>query len=525
MKRVWIAYTAILVVLTLSIIAYVQLFRTPELSPSELDEILINWDIITKENWSPWVMQDGESRWDPAAGYHTWIRSLDPDLTVWEGLLPFARSYEQLMLEDGVEDLYGLPFDSKYWITIREWHIEHRDEINELTQVLNRPYFGVPRTDNREDLWMSIDTPEALDQRAGTTPINLYNSLFRQLRPFVRAQFVVREAALVELSEGDTERFIELIGKILESNRHYMEFPDPSDQNLMLTVFNGVLDSVLWGLEFHSEQFTDSHLVQLDTIISAHLPDGLIAEGSILLTEDILRRKATSGGGYGPARELLHGFSDGHMPVERFSEVSSIPTDELKPSMQQAMLDMYRKIRYASERSSLPWDGNTTNLREALPNGKSVNRLLGLMSKYYVGYHNSYADRYLTTNQFAIGTRTTIALYRHKLMHGQFPSSIDGVDEVFLRFEPIDHFTNEPLKLRLSENTPVVYSVGPDRIDDGGEQIHRVMYGTSIRTMLRNPDWISNEEADARRMNEAEALTGDFVIYPVPRDDPFEDDE
>ena len=147
------------------------------------------------------------------------------------------------------------------------------------------------------------------------------------------------------------------------------------------------------------------------------------------------------------------------------------------------------------------------------------------MSKYYVGYHNSYADRYLTTNQFAIGTRTTIALYRHKLMHGQFPSSIDGVDEVFLRFEPIDHFTNEPLKLRLSENTPVVYSVGPDRIDDGGEQIHRVMYGTSIRTMLRNPDWISNEEADARRMNEAEALTGDFVIYPVPRDDPFEDDE
>jgi hypothetical protein len=68
---------------------------------------------------------------------------------------------------------------------------------------------------------------------------------------------------------------------------------------------------------------------------------------------------------------------------------------------------------------------------------------------------------------------------------------------------PADRITGSPLKYRLVNGNPLVYSVGADRIDDGG----------------RMP--ISNGRPDptaaARWGTFSTIVAGDWVLYPKPR--------
>ena len=62
-------------------------------------------------------------------------------------------------------------------------------------------------------------------------------------------------------------------------------------------------------------------------------------------------------------------------------------------------------------------------------------------------------------------TQAVLALHSHHLRNGTWPAVLsDAMPEV-----PLDPFDGKPLRYRLEKNgTWVVYSIGPDRMDDGG---------------------------------------------------------
>ena len=60
-----------------------------------------------------------------------------------------------------------------------------------------------------------------------------------------------------------------------------------------------------------------------------------------------------------------------------------------------------------------------------------------------------------------------IAADRYRLDHGAFPSSLDALVPQYLDDLPLDPFDNAPLKFRLRGGDFLVYSIGPDRKDDG----------------------------------------------------------
>ncbi|HEY2584644.1 MAG TPA: hypothetical protein VGI81_02640 [Tepidisphaeraceae bacterium] len=63
---------------------------------------------------------------------------------------------------------------------------------------------------------------------------------------------------------------------------------------------------------------------------------------------------------------------------------------------------------------------------------------------------------------------TGLAADRYRLDHGSFPASLDALVPQYLDDVPIDPFDGGPLKLSVRGDECLIYSIGPDRKDDGG---------------------------------------------------------
>lgn len=65
--------------------------------------------------------------------------------------------------------------------------------------------------------------------------------------------------------------------------------------------------------------------------------------------------------------------------------------------------------------------------------------------------------------------RTSLALERYRLAHARWPDSLDQLVPRFLDAPPVDPFDGQPLRFRITDRMVIVYSIGEDKVDDGGE--------------------------------------------------------
>lgn len=63
---------------------------------------------------------------------------------------------------------------------------------------------------------------------------------------------------------------------------------------------------------------------------------------------------------------------------------------------------------------------------------------------------------------------TGVACERYRLAHDDLPQKLDDLVPEFLPRVPLDPFDRQPLRYRLTESGALLYSVGPDQLDDGG---------------------------------------------------------
>jgi len=64
--------------------------------------------------------------------------------------------------------------------------------------------------------------------------------------------------------------------------------------------------------------------------------------------------------------------------------------------------------------------------------------------------------------------RIAIALLRHRLAHDSWPLTLNDLVPKFLAAAPLDPFDGQPLRLAVVDDRASIWSVGPDRVDDGG---------------------------------------------------------
>lgn len=64
--------------------------------------------------------------------------------------------------------------------------------------------------------------------------------------------------------------------------------------------------------------------------------------------------------------------------------------------------------------------------------------------------------------------RIAIALIRFHRQHNRWPATLEEVPTKLLPKTPLDQFNGQPLRYKLQDAAPLIYSVGPDRDDDNG---------------------------------------------------------
>ncbi len=84
-------------------------------------------------------------------------------------------------------------------------------------------------------------------------------------------------------------------------------------------------------------------------------------------------------------------------------------------------------------------------------------------------------------------TRTAIALERYRLIHGNYPETLEVLTPQFMEKIPRDVINGEPLHYRLESNGQfVLYSVGWNEKDDGGQ----VVLGQNGAVKFFEGDWV-----------------------------------
>jgi hypothetical protein len=67
--------------------------------------------------------------------------------------------------------------------------------------------------------------------------------------------------------------------------------------------------------------------------------------------------------------------------------------------------------------------------------------------------------------------RVAVAMTRYRLDHGKMPTTISELVPEYLEEVPKDPFDGKDLRLVVKNNQYLIYSVGPDLVDDHGKKI------------------------------------------------------
>lgn len=143
-------------------------------------------------------------------------------------------------------------------------------------------------------------------------------------------------------------------------------------------------------------------------------------------------------------------------------------------------------------------------------------------------YYDSLRVERLTQRRDAVLAAIALELYRRK--HGTWPETLDSLVPGFLPSVPPDRFDGEPLRYRLVNGRPLLYSVGADYDDDEGRPpvARRPHTAESLATWWRPRELVEGlktgkrppmyTEEEFQSAMKREVPDGDWVLWPpAPR--------
>jgi hypothetical protein len=96
-----------------------------------------------------------------------------------------------------------------------------------------------------------------------------------------------------------------------------------------------------------------------------------------------------------------------------------------------------------------------------------LDKLLGQMNQ-------DWPVRQYWRNRAALrSAAAALAAERYRLAHGRWPESLAELVPTFMAKRPLDPYDGAPLRSRRLEDGCVIYSIGEDRHDDGGNLVRK----------------------------------------------------
>ena len=524
MKKVILIITILflLIISAAGIWAYLAFFYTKPLSQAELKDLTPDWSKATQGNWSPWFTEiDGSQTWNPTASFNQWLATIPDDQKAWPVLIDIYHANNKLF--DG--NLIGAEPGTDEWNQLTQLldQPETKATIARLTEALNRPHMGCglyTSTGQHEHDALIKHGKEDDDWNPNPDPNpSLINILLPIFGPHRNAATLLTTSAKHELINNRPDAFIEQIQAVYQSTKYADEFPFIISLLVGIAIENHAQSAITWALEHHTDQLTDAHLATFQRLIGDQSNRTLNLTGEAMSFNDSCRRIATPKGTLDPSKIGTVGGTQ--------AAPTNLPDSQLHSSFQRMLWVHNKTTNQATLRSTFDRD-------EALPSSEEIyyehEQSLNKVGKIFTDLFRPHLDKAAIRNrqhiQSSFATQLTIAIHRHKLRHGEFPDSISAIDSDLLPITPTDAFSGQLLKYKLTDAAPLIYSVGDDRIDDGGTQRWTMkdygQYGSPplLARVVSNPDWsLTKQQAAQRLKDDPESISGDWILFPTPQDD------
>ena len=318
----------------------------------------------------------------------------------------------------------------------------------------------------------------------------LISVLLPQLAEFRHAsRLLVADARCAE-EDGDFARAAADLAAIFGIARHNEENRTLIGQLVAAAVRTQASRAIVAMLEAGGERFDLDALAEL-----AHAVDSVPASslrldmaGEQLMFEDVLQRMYSD-----------DGAGDGAFIPWAFAEFSSLidgsarddgetlapialavgPLAYFAPGRRETTDQHAQWLAAIEDDSARPWWDDRRSVdrveREVLfPNGSAPSLAGGNLLLQLLLPAVSKANDNLAAQRFDLdGAAIAIALARFHAVHGAWPTSLDALVPEFLSAVPIDPETDLPYRYLLRAAGPVVWSTGPDGIDDGATAFRR----------------------------------------------------
>jgi hypothetical protein len=438
----------------------------------------------------------------------------------------------QFTEEEGTQDYPDLKPGTPGWDAAAANLKANATGLAEIRRAAKLPAMGFPLREEPDpviEAWLEgrAPTPGGIDPPASVANNPpLYEIDVVPLRFMREFGFALKFDALVAVQQGDGRRVVDNIGAMLGMGRQLR------DSEIMLADFasQGVSATGIYligtVLQRHASVLTDEHLAELAAMLEP--PSDGSNPYSVRFTMersramDVLQRMYSDDG---DGRGILLAEA-----VRKFDLMNSlaIPGGAWSTALLGPLLSAIgagraelwerfeSEFRAAERLEAMPlWERQS-----GLPKASGTQGGFQRMRTIIVEIMLISMDRPTTAGEFMLqerdAMRTALALERHRRTSGQWPATLRELVPAYLPEVPPDRYTGKALGYVLLNGQPRIYSVGVDRIDDGGRPL------TGENTGLFRI-WISPREAAARvaalQGKSAEAgeedIRGDWILWPA----------
>ncbi|MFC1735650.1 hypothetical protein ACFL1X_06000 [Candidatus Hydrogenedentota bacterium] len=349
--------------------------------------------------------------------------------------------------------------------------------------VARLPFIGVaklpePEADLSEEMLTAIEqhlvaNEEALGmlylavgEKEIRFPLNFENGMAMKLphlAPCRSAARLISMAAIYHTEKGDADEACKALESGLAIPRSLVKEPPLISQSIRIAC-NAICVEAL-ERAVNRTSFTDSQLQRLDDALAL----GARKDASSL-TRGLLIEVCFANGGCGNLFPYLY--------QSRLKEPSKLSGFLSRTAMRcydwlglyEWDMDFYlERMRALIEESKTPLYESENEYKKFLQVMEERGWRSGLISgtilwkSFRAGYEEA-RDTALVSS-----ARTALAVERYRLMNDRLPASLEDVGAPHIMEDPIDPFTGNSLRLKVTDRGYRVYSVGHNLIDDGGE--------------------------------------------------------
>ncbi len=388
-------------------------------------------------------------------------------------------------------------------------YIEQHGEAMELIRAgAARPGLGYLVGYGIDDadrlLWPDMPTADEIEAGTSNGMAGLSTVLLPYLDSMSRLSWLLAMDALRAAELGDGPLAAANIEAITGMARHTIEVPFILNNLVAFRQASLAVTTLGEILGDRPDVFTDQQLGRLAHRFSALFGGRLRPrlDGERMMIDDLVQRLYTDDGA-GGGRLTAQGLSAlaGLGPLAPIAGLLVANRRELNEEVGR----WFTMIE--AEYAKPLWDRDLNRIRREI--NDRMESPLYLSTYLFVPLMMVPLSRVGTRPELVIQERdavcVAIALELYRRRHGSWPSSLDALVPELLPEIPPDRFDGRPLRYRLIDDKPVVYSVGADRDDDGA----MLPRGGLARSAPRNATFV-NDDGTAR-------VDGDWILWPVVR--------